>query len=86
MAERSLTGKQALFVAEYLADFNATQAAIRAGYSTTGAKTTGWRNLRKPNIRAAIAEAQAPRLAKLDMDAEAVLAELADFPPSCPIR
>lgn len=77
MAERSLTGKQTLFVAEYLADFNATQAAIRAGYSPTRAKTTGWRNLRKPNIRAAIAEAQAPRLARLDMDAEAVLAELA---------
>lgn len=76
MAERSLTGKQALFVAEYLADLNATQAAIRAGYSPTRAGKTGWENLRKSNIRAAITGAQAPRLAKLDMDAEAVLAEL----------
>jgi phage terminase small subunit len=77
MAERSLTGKQTLFVAEYLADLNATQAAIRAGYSPARAGTTGWRNLQNPKIRTAIAEAQAPRLAKLEMDAEAVLAELA---------
>lgn len=77
MAEHPLTGKQQLFVAEYLADLNATRAAIRAGYSGSNASTTGWRNLRNPKIRAAIAEAQAPRLAGLDMDAEAVIAELA---------
>jgi phage terminase small subunit len=77
MAERSLTGKQTLFVAEYLANLNATQAAVHAGYSVARARTTGSENLRKPSIRAAIAAAQAPRLAKLDMDADAVLAELA---------
>lgn len=76
MADRTLTGKQRMFVAEYLADLNATQAAIRAGYSPSGAGTAGWQNLRKPKIQTAIAEAQAPRLAKLDMDAEAVLTEL----------
>jgi phage terminase small subunit len=77
MAERPLTGKQTQFVAEYLTDFNATQAAIRAGYASGSAGKSGWRNLQRDNVRAAIAEAQAPRLAKLDMDAEAVLAELA---------
>ncbi len=77
MADRRLTGKQRLFVAEYLGDLNATQAAIRAGYSRTSARTAGWRNLRRPEVQAAIAEAQAPRLAKLAIDAETVLAELA---------
>lgn len=77
MAESRLTGKQKMFVAEYLVDLNATRAAIRAGYSPNGADRTGFRNLQKPQIRAAIAEAQTPRLTKLDMDAEEVLIELA---------
>lgn len=76
MAEK-LTGKQRLFVAEYLVDLNATRAAIRAGYVERSASNAGHRNLRKPKIQAAIAEAQAPRLTRLDMDAAAVLAELA---------
>lgn len=76
MADRSLTGKQRMFVAEYLSDLNATQAAIRAGYSRAGASTAGWKNLQKSNVRAAIAEAQASRLSKLGMDAADVLAEL----------
>ena len=77
MADRRLTGKQRLFVAEYLGDLNATQAAIRAGYSRTSARTAGWRNLRRPEVQAAIAEAQAPRLAQLAIEAETLLAELA---------
>lgn len=75
--ERPLNHRQGMFVAEYLVDLNATQAAIRAGYSPKRADATGWRNMRNPKIRAAIAEAQAQRLAKLEMDAEAVLIELA---------
>lgn len=72
-----LTGKQNLFVAEYLVDLNATQAAIRAGYSEGSAYNAGYRNLNNPEIRAAIAQAQAPHLERLDMDAEEVLRELA---------
>lgn len=65
MAEGKLTGKQSLFVAEYLVDLNATQAAIRAGYSSDSARHVGYRNLSNPDICAAIAGCQSPRLARL---------------------
>lgn len=45
-----LTDKQQRFVDEYLIDLNATQAAIRAGYSEKTAKEIGSENLTKPNI------------------------------------
>ena len=77
MAERKLTAKQKLFVAEYLADPSATRAAIRAGYSPRTARVIGYVNLQKPVIQAAIIKAQAPRLRRLDMAAEDVLIELA---------
>lgn len=54
----SLTDKQAAFVREYLIDCNATQAAIRAGYSAHSAASIGEENLRKPEIAAAVAEGQ----------------------------
>jgi phage terminase small subunit len=72
-----LSKKQELFVSEYLVDLNAAQAAIRAGYSRRDARNAGYRNLRRPEIKAAIDKAQAPRFAKLGLDAEAVLTELA---------
>ena len=46
----SLTNKQQKFVNEYLIDYNATQAALRAGYSPKTAYAMGWENLRKPEI------------------------------------
>ena len=46
--------KQTRFVDEYLKDFNATQAAIRAGYSKKTATEMGYENLRKPHIREVI--------------------------------
>ena len=46
----ALTTKQKIFVDEYLKDYNATQAAIRAGYSEKTATVIGWENLRKPYI------------------------------------
>ena len=49
-----LTAKQARFVDEYLIDLNATDAAVRSGYSPKTAHATGWENLRKPEIAAAI--------------------------------
>ncbi len=54
----SLTPKQARFVEEYLIDLNATQAAIRAGYSAKTARAMGCENLTKPDIQAAVTEAQ----------------------------
>jgi len=47
-----LTPKQKAFVEEYLIDLNATQAAIRAGYSPATAGSIGSENLKKPEIRA----------------------------------
>lgn len=49
--------KQKLFICEYLKDLNATQAAIRSGYSEDSAAAIGWENLRKPEIKAAIDKA-----------------------------
>lgn len=50
----ALTPKQAQFVAEYLKDHNATQAAIRAGYAKGSAEVQGCRLLRNVRIRAAV--------------------------------
>ena len=46
-----MTDKMTRFVEEYLVDCNATQAAIRAGYSRDSAANIGWENVRKPQIR-----------------------------------
>lgn len=50
MVSVALTAKQERFVQEYLVDLNATQAAIRAGYSRKTAYSIGQENLRKPEI------------------------------------
>lgn len=47
----SLTVKQQRFIDEYLKDYNATRAAIAAGYSEKVSYSIGWENLRKPEIR-----------------------------------
>ena len=58
MAPNTLTFKRARFVEEYLIDSNATQAAIRAGYSPHTAESQGCRLLRNVKVSAAVAEAQ----------------------------
>ena len=73
---KPLTPKQERFVAEYLIDLNATQAAIRAGYSTKTAENIGWQNLRKPEIAAAVAAAKSLQLERANLSAERVLEEL----------
>jgi phage terminase small subunit len=60
-----LTGKTALFVAEYQKDHNATQAAIRAGYSAKTAKQQGSRLLTNPDIRRAIDAQTEQRIAQV---------------------
>lgn len=72
-----LTPKQERFVEEYLVDLNATQAAIRAGYSERTAGATGHENLRKPEIAAAIQRAQEERSKRTEVTADRVLQELA---------
>lgn len=74
----SLTDKQARFVEEYLVDLNATQAAIRAGYSSDSAAQAGYENLRKPEIADGIAEAMAERSKRVQITADEVLRELVD--------
>jgi hypothetical protein len=54
-----LNARQTEFVKQYLIDLNATQAAIRAGYSAHTAKEIGYQNLRKPRIAMAIESALA---------------------------
>jgi len=72
-----LTNKQRVFIAEYLVDFNATQAAIRAGYSEKTAGRIGQENLQKPDIAAAIDQALGERLKSLGVTSYRVLEELA---------
>lgn len=71
-----LNPKQARFVAEYLVDSNATQAAIRAGYSAKTAYSQGQRLLKNVEISAAVADKASKHLAKLDKTADDVLAEI----------
>ena len=52
----NLTDKQRRFCEEYVVDWNATQAAIRAGYSEKTAKETGYENLTKPHVESYINE------------------------------
>lgn len=68
-----LTIQQQLFVKEYLKDLNATQAAIRAGYSINNAGPIGCMILKNVNVRSAIVEEMSKRAAKIDVDAEWVL-------------
>lgn len=76
-AGRGLNAKQARFVQEYLIDLNATQAAIRAGYSEKTAGQQGFELLKKPEIEIALAEAQAERAERTKIDADWVLTRLA---------
>lgn len=79
MSLKKLTKKQELFVSEYLIDLNATQAAIRAGYSEKTANRIATENLSKPVIQAAISKAQNKRLEKNEVNADYVLKRLIEI-------
>ncbi|MFK0377834.1 terminase small subunit [Pandoraea sp. NPDC090278] len=72
-----LTKKQQRFVDEYLIDLNATQAAIRAGYSEKTAYAIGAENLSKPQISEAVAERMKDRERRTEITQDRVLQELA---------
>lgn len=78
-----LTDKQELFVKEYLKDLNATQAAIRAGYSEDTAGVIGYENLKKPYLMEAIQEAFQKRADKIEVDANWVLSNLKTIAERC---
>lgn len=74
----ALTDKQQRFVDEYMVDLNATQAAIRAGYSPDTAYSIGHENLKKPEIQAAIAAARRAQQERTAITADMVLQEIAN--------
>lgn len=75
--QMTLNPKQQKFVDEYLVDLNAKQAAIRAGYSERTAEQQGSRLLSNVKVSAAIREAKAERSERTKIDADWVLARLA---------
>jgi len=73
---RKLTPKQQRFVDEYLKDLNATQAAVRAGYSAKTAEWIGPQLLGKTHVAEAIADGMAKRQARTEVNADYVLKKL----------
>lgn len=72
-----MTAKQQRFCDEYLIDLNATQAAIRAGYSEKTARKIGQENLTKPDIQEYIQKRKADRVERTEVTQDMVLRELA---------
>jgi phage terminase small subunit len=79
----ALTDKQEAFCQEYLLDLNATQAAIRAGYSADTAGSIGSENLQKPDISSRVRELMAHRAERVQVDADWVLSRLLEISNKC---
>lgn len=77
MAEKKLTAKQQRFCDEYLIDLNATQAAIRAGYSVKTANEQGSQLLAKLSIQEVIGKEMAERSRRTGINQDRVVLELA---------
>ena len=73
---RELTPKQAAFVREYLIDLNATQAAIRAGYSAKTAEQQGYQLIQKTLVKEKIQSAMKERAEIVDLTAADVLRDI----------
>lgn len=73
----ALTARQQRFVDEYLIDLNATQAAIRAGYSAKRASELGYQLLQKPTVQAEIKHQMAARTVRTKIDQDSVVRERA---------
>lgn len=74
-----LNAKQEMFCKEYLIDLNATQAAIRAGYSEKTARSQGQRLLTNVDVLARVKELKDKRAEELELDAYWVLKRLKDI-------
>jgi len=81
--EKGLTDKQEQFCREYLIDLNATQAAIRAGYSENTAGSTGHENMMKPEIRTRIGELMDERKGRTMIDSDFVITSLIEVANRC---
>ncbi|WP_070096233.1 terminase small subunit [Pseudomonas sp. NBRC 111139] len=75
----AMTVKRHRFVAEYLVDLNATQAAIRAGYAKKGAKDQAYQLMQLPEVAQAIEQAMGERNKRLQVDADYVLQRLTEI-------
>lgn len=73
---RKMTSKQKMFVAEYLVDLNATQAAIRAGYSRKSAGTAGPKLLKRADVGEAVRQAIQERERRVAVTQDMVIEEL----------
>ena len=75
---RPLNSRQRLFVEEYLVDLNASQAAIRAGYTHSYSDKGAWKLLQNAEIKAAIEKAKEQRSKRTQIHADWLLSRLAD--------
>lgn len=71
-----MTPKQTAFAREYMVDRNATQAAIRAGYSAATAEQQGYQQLQNPSVREAIEALEAEHRERCNVTVEALTREL----------
>ena len=74
---KELTARQERFAIEYVVDFNATQAAIRAGYSESSAQAHGSNLLKNDAVKALVDEFNTRQCRKLEINAERVVDEIA---------
>ena len=83
MTKIKFTVKQQLFIEEYLADFNASAAARRAGYSPKTAFRAGQENMQKPAIQAVIQKAIEERTRRTGIGADYVLTRIKTVAERC---
>ena len=79
----TMTDKQARFVAEYLVDCNATQAAIRAGYSSKTAYSIGQRLMRDPDIQGEIQAGMSGLQERTELSQKYVIDNLREIVSRC---
>ena len=79
----ALTDKQKQFCEEYLIDLNATQAAIRSGYSKNSAKEIGCQHLTKLNIQEYIQELKNKRSERVQITQDDIARDLIEIKDAC---
>lgn len=79
MSNDVLTDKQESFCREYIIDFNAKQAAIRAGYAEGSAEVQGWRLLSYVKVQNRLSQLKEERNKRMDINADYVLKRLVEI-------
>jgi len=83
MSRKKLTAKQNKFCLEYLKDFNASQAALRAGYSRNRHKEIGYQLLHKPTLQIFLGELIQKQAEKAEITVEWIIKELKQMYERC---